>query len=161
MKNMIALVLSIGCSGAFAAPATLLERALECKLADKDLASLMRELGAADGAMKKPATQIGAPTVDLYQLAAPVTAFGHSASTVAVMPGRILLAIDGATMDAASAKLKLKEESYGPSSREVRPTVSVVAFQLSAKPLAGKLLLGCQYGNPATATWVKADSFGF
>ena len=161
MKKLIALALSLGCSGAFAAPPSLLERALECKLADKDLASMMRDLGAAEVAMKKPATRIGVPTVDLYQLAAPVTAHGHSSSTVAVMPGRIVLAVDGATVSAASTKLKLQEDSYGPSSREVRPNVSVVAFQLSAKPLAGKLLLGCQYGNPATATWVAADSFGF
>lgn len=159
MKKLFAMALSLSCSCAFAAPAPLIERALQCKLADKDLASLMRDLAAADSAMKKPATQIGAPTVDLYQLTAPVTAFGYTSSTVAVMPGRIALAVDGATVSSASAKLKLTEDAYGPSSRVVRPTVSVVAFQLSPKALAGKLLVGCEYANPATANWVAADGF--
>jgi hypothetical protein len=159
MKKLIALALSLSCACAFAAPASLLERALECKLADKDLASMMRDLGAADAAMKKPASSNGAPTVDIYQLTAPVTALGYTSSTIAVMPGRILLAVPGTTVSAASTKLKLKPDEFSPSSREVRPTVSVVAFQLSAKPLDGKLLVGCEYANPATAKWIAADGF--
>ena len=98
----VAVALSLGSTCAFAAPAPLLERALQCKLEDKDLASLMRELGAADGAMKKPVAQIGAPAGNVYQLAAPVTAFGYTSSTIAVMPGRIVLAVGGTTVSAAS-----------------------------------------------------------
>lgn len=160
MKKLLAIALSLSCAGASAAPAPLLERALQCKLEDKDLAALMRGLGAADSAMKKPVSQMGAPTVNVYQLAAPVTAFGYTSATVAIMPGRIVLAVDGTTVSAASTKLKLKEDEYGPASRAVRPTVSVVAFKLSSKPLEGKVLVGCEYANPATAAWFAADSLG-
>lgn len=161
MKKLFTIALSLICAGTYAAPSPLLERALQCKLEDKDLASLMRDLGAADSAMKKPVAQMGAPTVNVYQLAAPVTAFGYTSSTVAVMPGRIVLAVDGTTVSAASAKLKLKEDEYSPSSRAVRPTVSVVAFKLSSKPLDGKVLVGCEYASPATAAWFAADGFKF
>lgn len=84
-KLLVTIALSLGSTCAFAAPAALLERALQCKLEDKDLASLMRELGATDSTMKKPTAQIGAPAVNVYQLAAPVTAFGYT-SLAASMP---------------------------------------------------------------------------
>lgn len=66
----------LGCTAAVAAQAPLIERALQCKLADKDLGPMMRELAAANPCMKKPASQHGAPTLDVYQLAAPVEALG-------------------------------------------------------------------------------------
>ncbi|WEF32727.1 hypothetical protein [Pseudoduganella chitinolytica] len=51
--------------------------------------------------------------------------------------------------------MKLQEEAYSPASREVRPTASIVAFQLSHPELAGKLLVGCQYANGAAAAWMQ------
>ena len=159
MKKLIIVALALNCACALAAQPALLEGALQCKLADKDLASMMRALAAANPGMAKPAFQYGAPTVNVYQLAAPVTAFGYSSSTIAVMPGRILLAVSGTSLAAASARLKLEEQSFSPASRTVRPTVSVVAFQLSHKALEGKLLLGCEYGSAAAAAWSGADGF--
>ena len=55
----------------------------------------------------------------------------------------------------AIGKLKLKEEPYSPASRVVRPTVRVVAFQLSHQALADKLLVGCEYANGDAAGWVR------
>ena len=157
--RLIALVLSLSSSCALAAQAPLIERALQCKLADKDLAPMMRNLAAANPGMKKPTLQNGAPTFDLYQLSAPVEAFGYKSTTIVVMPGKIMLAVSGATFSQASASLKLEASSDSPASRVVRPTVSVVAFQLSARPVDGKLLVGCEYANPDAAAWVAPDGF--
>lgn len=78
---------------------------------------------------------------------------------IVVMPGKIMLAVSGATVSQATSSLKLEASSYSPANRSVRPTVSVVAFQLSAKQVEGKLLVGCEYANPAAATWIAPDGF--
>lgn len=51
--------------------------------------------------------------------------------------------------------LGLKEMPFSPMRREIRPTVSIVAFHLSQKALAGKLLLGCEYANSNGASWFQ------
>ena len=58
-------------------------------------------------------------------------------------------------MSQAIGKLKLEEAPYSPAGRLVRPTVSVVAFQLSHKILENKLLVGCEYANAAAGSWVR------
>jgi hypothetical protein len=58
-------------------------------------------------------------------------------------------------MSDAIAKLNLKEMEFFPPGREIRPKVSVLAWQLPHKNLEGKLLVGCQYANVAAAGWVK------
>ncbi len=58
-------------------------------------------------------------------------------------------------MSQAIRKLKLEEAPYSPARRSVRPTVSIVAFQLSHKTLQNKLLVGCEYANAAAGSWVR------
>jgi len=155
MKNIVAAVLAFSCVNAFSAESPLLENALSCKLKDNEMSSLMRELASRQPDFAKPAAQFGAPSADVYRLQKPVTAFGYSASEVVVTPGRILLAVPGEPVARAIGKLKLTAEEYAPASRVVRPTVSVVAFQLSHQPLQNKLLVGCEYANADAAAWVK------
>jgi len=155
MRKIVAAVLVFSCANAFAAESPLLENALSCKLKDSETASLMRELAARQPGLAKPATQFGAPSADVYQLQKPVTALGYTSSEVVVTPGRILLAVPGEPVAKAVGKLKLTPDEYGPASRDVRPTVSVVAFQLSHQALQNKLLVGCQYATADAASWVR------
>lgn len=71
-------------------------------------------------------------------------------------PARVLLAVPDKTIDGAVRSLKLEKNPYSPASRTVRPTVSLVAFQLSHQNLQNKLLIGCEYAHQAAAQWVDA-----
>ncbi|TWI60930.1 hypothetical protein IP91_04895 [Pseudoduganella lurida] len=154
MKTFIASLLALCSATAFSAEPALLEDALSCKLKDNQVASLMRELATRQPAFAKPATQYGAPAADVYQLNKPASALGYSSAEIVVTPGRILLAVPAESVAKAIAKLKLEEDSYGPASRLVRPTVSIVAFQLTHKSLQNKLLVGCEYASADAAAWI-------
>jgi hypothetical protein len=155
MKKRITSFLILCSTHAFAADTSLLERALSCKLKDAELPSLMRDLGTQVPGFAKPAVQYGAPATDVYQLLGPVTALGYSSDEIVMTPGRILMAVPQEPLPHAIGKLKLKESPFSPASRNVRQSVSVVAFQLSHKTLENKLLVGCEYALPAAGGWVK------
>lgn len=159
MKRRIALLLTLTCLSAAATEAPLLERALSCKLADKELKTLMRDLAVTHSAMKKPAFQYALPSLDVYQLAAPVTALGYSSPVIVVFPSTILLAVKGGSVSDAMAKLKLKEEEYSHANRIVRPTVRLIAYQYAASEMKGHLLVGCEYRHPDALTWMGQDDF--
>ena len=156
MKSVTAVLLAVCSAGAFAAESQLLENALSCKLKDSELPALMRQLASQQPAFAKPSQQYGAPSADVYRLAKPVSVLGYSSAEVVVTPGRILLAVPGEPIGKAIGKLKLQEEAYSPARREVRPTVNVVAFQLSHKTLENKLLVGCEYQHGEAARWVQS-----
>lgn len=155
MKKTLTSLLLFCSASALAAGSPLLENALSCKLKDSEIPSLIRHLAVQQPAFAKPSKQYGAPSADVYQLREPVTALGYSSSEVVITPGRILLAVPGKSVGQAVATLKLKEEAYSPASREVRPSVSIVALQLSNDALAGKLLVGCEYANADAAAWIR------
>jgi hypothetical protein len=155
MKNFIAALLISWSASALSSESQLLENALACKLKDSEIPSLMRELAVQQPAFAKPSKQYGAPSADIYRLPQAVSALGYASAEVVVTPGRILLAIPGMPMRQAIDKLKLKEEPYSPASAAVRPSVSIVAFQLSHKDLDGKLLVGCEYANNDAARWIR------
>ncbi|MBD8566739.1 hypothetical protein IFU01_20985 [Oxalobacteraceae sp. CFBP 8763] len=155
MKNVTAVFLVFCSASAFATQPTLLETALSCQLKDEQIASLMRDLALQQPAFVKPSQQFGTPSADIYRLPKPVSALGYSSNEVVVTPARVLLAVPAQTVSQAVDKLNLIEEAYSPASREIRPTVSVVAFQLSHKELENKLLVGCQYANNDAAGWIQ------
>ena len=159
MKPLIAIVLSLTCMYASATNSPLLERALSCQLDDKELKTLMGELAVAHPAMKKPAFQYALPALDVYQLAAPVTALGYSAPVIVVFPSTIVLAVKCAAVSEAIGKLKLREEAYSHANRVVRPTVRLIAYQLAGSEMKGHLLVGCEYGHPDALTWMPKDDF--
>ena len=91
---------TVGCAAlvslAAALPSTalaregLLARAVSCQVDDGDVATLMGALAAEDAGMKSAAQAFAAPSGNLYRLARPVSALGHSADAIYVSPGRIV-----------------------------------------------------------------------
>ncbi|AVR98537.1 hypothetical protein [Pseudoduganella armeniaca] len=154
MKKLLPIAFAFCSASASCADTPLLERALSCQLKDNQLASLMHDLAAQQPAFAKPTSQYGAPSADVYQLSEPVTALGYTAAEVVITPARILLAVPGKAVSDAAGRLKLKEEAYSPASRVIRPTVRIVAFNLSHEKLQGKLLVGCEYASSGAARWV-------
>lgn len=147
----------LGAASAQAGSDELLERALRCELKDGELAPLMQTLASKDKGFAKATASGGAPSYDLYRIAAPASAHGYSSAEVLVMPATIALVVDGKPLAGAVKALKLQGDEYSPATRTVRAGASILAFQLSR--LEGKLLVGCRYDNPATAAWVKGFAF--
>ena len=155
MSKILPLLLCLVCVEARAAEPDLLARAVRCELTDAQLSTLIHDISAQRPDFKSPISY-GAPSVDVYQLNSPVDAYGFSSSVVAVMPARILLVVSGTSVDKAASALHLEKTlSFLPASRTVRPSVSIMAFELSHKVLKGKLLVGCQYESPGAASWVE------
>lgn len=157
MKKLSALILIAVSS--LSQASTLLERAINCELQDEELKNLIQTIAVHQSEFKKPALELAAPSVNLYELEKPITVFGFTAETIAVMPGRVMLAVSGTNKNNVTKKLNLIEEEYSPSSKTVRPTVSVVAFNLSHSALQGKTLVGCEYASPAAASWIQDGPF--
>lgn len=157
MKIFLTILFIISCTCAQAAESQLLVRALSCELTDNELPTLIHDLARQQPAFRKPTARYGAPTANVYQLPSPITAFGYSSSLVVVTPARILLAVQGVSLDLVIDKLELDESPFSPANRAVRPTVSIVAFQLSHKALENKLLVGCEYATSPAVEWPEAD----
>jgi hypothetical protein len=135
----------------------LLSRALSCQLGDADLGTLMSALAAERPELRTPRAQLSAPSGTLYVLATPVSALGFSSSLILVQPMRILMAVQGMTVPRVAGRLLLEPVPFSPSSRSVRPNVSVIAFDLHHAQLAGRVLVGCEYALPGAAGWLGAN----
>lgn len=142
-------------------PETLLARALSCQVDDGALATLMPALAAENAGMKTPAQTFAAPSGALYRLARPVSALGYSADAVHVLPGRIVMVVAGASPAAVAARLRLSAEPYGPAVRRIDDGHKIIAYQLHQGPLDGKVLVGCEYADPAALAWLGDDMAGF
>jgi hypothetical protein len=140
---------------------SLLTKALSCRIDDGAVAKLMDALAAENAGLKKPAQSLGAPSGNLYRLAAPVSALGYASNEIYVAPGRIALAVAGQGLASVSAKLKLTPDAYGPAERRMDDAHAIIAYQLHQSPLAGKILVGCAYAAPAALGWLGQDGFGF
>ena len=168
---MTRLLKTLGCAAlislALAAPSaalareSLLARAVSCQVDDGDVATLMGGLAAEDPGMKSATQALAAPSGNLYRLARPVAALGYSTDAIFVSPGRIVIVVSGETLAAVTARLQLEAEPYGPAERRIDETRKIVAYQLSQGALNGKVLVGCEYANPAAAAWLGDDMAGF
>ncbi|WP_165191046.1 hypothetical protein [Caulobacter soli] len=121
----------------------------------------MGALAAEDVGMKRPAQSFAAPSGNLYRLTAPVRALGYSTDAVFVSPGRIVMVVSGQDPAAVAARLKLASDPYGPAERQVDGAHKIIAHQLHQDGLAGKVLVGCEYGDPAALAWFADDMAGF
>lgn len=155
MKNFVALALLFLVSTTSAADGTLLERALTCELPDEAVGSLLVTLGAEHTGFEKPLARYSLPTTDIYELEEPVTAHGYTSRQVAVSPGRILLVVPIDSVATVARKLNLKEIPFSGARRPVRPSVTIVALQLSHKIIAGNILVGCEYAVRSAAEWFQ------
>ena len=160
---VVAALMSLG----LAAPApafageSLLARAVSCKIADSAVATLMDKLAAEDAGLKSPAQAFAAPSGNLYRLKAPVSALGYSAEAIYVSPGRIAMVVSGQVPDSVAAKLQLTPDPYAPAERPIDDAHKIIAYQLHQGGLDGKVLVGCEYGDPAALAWLGADAGGF
>ena len=158
----IAALLSLSAAPAAAvAGETLLARAVSCRIDAGAVATLMDKLAAEDAGMKSPAQAFAAPSGNLYRLKAPIAALGYAADAIYVSPGRIAMVVSGQTPDAVAAKLQLTPDAYGPAERAIDDAHKIVAYQLHQGGLDGKVLVGCEYGDPAAVAWMGADAGGF
>jgi hypothetical protein len=153
--------LSLAAPSAALARGTLLARALSCRIDDSAVGKLMGALAAEDAGMKSPAQSFAAPSGNLYRLKAPVSVLGYSTDTIYVSPGRIVMVVSGQTPDSVAGRLQLTPDSYGPAERPIDGAHKIIAYQLHQDALAGKVLVGCEYGDPAALAWMADDLAGF
>lgn len=156
---MIASSAWLVASVALAQDSSLLERALSCQVSDSAIATLMPALALEDPGLKTPTQALAAPSGNLYRLARPASALGYSSAEIYVAPGRIAMAVPGQTLSAVSAKLALTPDPYAPAERRLDATHALVAYALHQPPLAGKVLVGCAYDNPAALQWLGSEGF--
>lgn len=157
---ILALLASVAPSAAVGGE-TLLGRALSCQVGDGALATLMDALAGEVSGMKTPAHSLAAPSGNLYRLARPVGALGYAANEVYVSPSRIALVVAGQSLVSVSSQLRLSATPYGPAERPIDAGRKVIAYELHQEPLAGKVLVGCEYSHPAAQAWLAAEDGGF
>lgn len=160
---LLAALMSLAAAGPSAAREreTLLSRALSCRIDDGETAKLMDALAVEDAGMKSAAQSLAAPSGNLYRLTAPVSALGYSTNEIYISPGRIVMVVSGQPLASISARLQLEPDPYGPAERRIDDAHKVIAYHLSQSPLAGKVLVGCEYADPAALTWLGQDEAGF
>jgi hypothetical protein len=142
-------------------PDGLLARALSCRIDDGALAKLMGALAAEDFGMKTPVQAFAAPSGALYRLKGPVSALGFSTDAIYVSPARITMVVSGQDLASVAARLKLTPDPYGPAERPVGGGRKIIAYQLHQGELDGKVLIGCEYADPAALSWLPEDAAGF
>lgn len=143
------------------APESLLSRAVSCQIEDGAIAMLMDRLAVEDAGLKTPAQSLAAPSGNLYRLARPVSALGYSANAIYVSPGRIAMVVAGQKPASVIARLNLEPVPYSPAERPIDGARKIIAYELHQDALAGKVLVGCEYSDPAAQAWLAADSGGF
>ncbi len=160
---LLAALTSLAAAGPSAAreQETLLARALSCRIGDGETAKLMDALAVEDAGMKSAAQSLAAPSGNLYRLTAPVSALGYSTNEIYISPGRIVMVVSGQQPASVAARLQLEPDPYGPAERRIDDAHKIIAYQLSQSPLAGKLLVGCEYADPAALAWLGKDEAGF
>lgn len=142
-------------------PESLLTRALSCRIDDGAIATLMDRLAVEDPGLKAPAQSLAAPSGNLYRLARPVSAFGYSTQEIYVSPGRIAMVVAGQSPASVTARLRLEAVPYSPAERTIDGAHKIIAYELHQDALASKVLVGCEYGDPAAQAWLAPDSGGF
>lgn len=164
VKSLMALVTLMALTAAAPSAArereTLLARALSCRIGDGEIAKLMEGLAAEDAGMRSAAQSLAAPSGNLYRLTAPVGALGYASSEIHISPGRIVMAISGQRLASVSAGLQLAPVAHGPAERRIDGARKIIAYQLHQSALAGKVLVGCEYADPAALGWFAQDDGG-
>lgn len=130
----------------------LLNRALSCSLDKSEVKSLPSGLAAARPELLKATKEYSLPSMNLYTLNEAASAHGHQSKEIVVMPGRIMLAVDGAALDEViKAQGLTSEDSYSPASKVAGEDKAVIAYQARQKGLESKVLIGCEYRMPEAA----------
>jgi hypothetical protein len=137
-----------------APPPSLLRRALSCQLRGDEIPKLMQMLPRQIPEMGAVAQSYAAPSGNFYKLTGPVSALGYSSAEIYIQPARILMLVSGVSAKMVVRKLHLKLAPFSPAARSIRPTATLVSYELHQQGLAGKVLIGCEYADPAALNWL-------
>lgn len=129
----------------------LLARALSCDLARSEVNNLLGELAATQPEFSKATKEYALPSMNLYTLSEATSAYGHQSKEIVVMPGRIMLAVDGAALDEVVKVQELIPDPNSPASKVVGDDKAIIAYQARQKGLESKVLIGCEYRMPEAA----------
>ena len=130
-------------------PDTLAD-ALACRIDAPRLAQLLRVLRSErPGEFTQAYRQYRAPDQDLYQLDAPVQAWGNESTAVVIAENRVMLAVTG-SQEEVTGRLEqaLQQSSQSPLSVVLDDQHALVIFSATQPGLEGTTLLGCEYRMP-------------
>ncbi|WP_245487094.1 hypothetical protein [Rhizobium leguminosarum] len=152
-KAGIMLIVAIAAACQARAEDSLLVHALTCELPSGEVKNLPADLEASVPGFAAPKKEFALPSMNLYSLEKPISAFGYTSSEVLIQPGRILLAISGTNLDAVikSQELTVADIDILPALKQVGLNTAIIAFRSGQEDLASKVLLGCEYRMPEAA----------
>lgn len=124
--------------------------ALTCRISSERLPGLLQEFREERPyAFAQTYRQYSAPIMDLYQLDAPVEAWGNASDAVVVAEQRVMMAVRGSLEDITRQLEKsLEESSASPLSGALDDQHALVIFKADQRGLEGMVLLGCEYRIP-------------
>ena len=141
-----------------ALPDTLAD-ALACRVDAPRLAQLLRLLrNERPDEFTQTYRQYRAPDLDLYQLDAPVQAWGNASNAVVIAANRVMLAVAG-SQEEVTARLEqaLQQSSQSPLPVTLDEQHALVIFSATQPGLEGTTLLGCEYRLPGVSLLDNPD----
>ena len=130
-----------------------LSDALACRVDESRLPQLMRALrNERPGEFSQTYRQYSAPDLDLYQLEAPVQAWGNASTAVVIAGNRVMLAVTGSLEEVTQRfEQALRQSSQSPLSVALDDRHALVIFSATQPGLEGTILLGCEYRIPGVS----------
>ena len=127
-----------------------LSDALACRIDETRLPHLMRTLRSErTHEFSQTYRQYSAPDLDLYQLEAPVQAWGNASTAVVIASNRVMLAVTGSLEEVTQRfEQALRQSSQSPLSVALDDQHALVIFSATQPGLEGTVLLGCEYRMP-------------
>ena len=125
--------------------------ALTCRISSERLPGLMEEFREERAnAFAQTYRQYTTPIMDLYQLDAPVQAWGNRSDAIVIAEQRVMMAVRGSLEDITKQlEQSLADSSESPLSGALDDQHALVIFKADQRGLEGMVLLGCEYRIPA------------
>lgn len=133
-----------------AAGADALTDALTCRISGERYPGLVEELRKErPGDFAQTYRQYSKPMMDLYQMQAPVSAWGNESNAIVIAVDRVMMAVAG-PLEQVTARLEqsLEQSSQSPLSGALDDQHALVIFDADQPGLEGMVLLGCEYRIP-------------
>ena len=130
--------------------ADALADALTCRISSGRLPRLMQDFREERAnAFAQTYRQYSAPMMDLYQLDAPVQAWGHDSDAIVIAEQRVMMAVRGSLEDITKQlEQSLADSSESPLAGALDDQHALVIFKADQRGLEGMVLLGCEYRAP-------------
>lgn len=130
--------------------ADALADALTCRINSQRLPGLMDDLRQERAnAFAQTYRQYSSPMMDLYQVDAPVQAWGNESDAIVIAEQRVMMAVSGSLEDITrQLEQSLEDSSASPLSGALDDQHALVIFKADQPGLEGMVLLGCEYRIP-------------